>query len=407
MIESLAKKALGILRTKCELPKSGLLAGGSIANVIWQLHSGKPAVINDIDVFVLNEKTEIYPDKEDTLYKYEDRNRNYFDNGYSHIIVRENIQSFYSIISSESDGLLNIVKYNSSTDNPMLILNSFDLNCVQVGYSIEEDKFYWTKDFEEFIKTAKIKIVNADTPAHSVIRLVKKSDELNIELDLFEIEILSYLISNGFKSFKTRFKKRYYDIFIKYKEFLEKFFYIERDYSLEEYLKLNKNIDTEIFYLRPTQYFSFIKKYDMNTVSSSKDFLFFIRNISGDENKIKIWNKLYYFFNNISYIDGDVSNEDLELLFKITRSIPNSIEKLKGMTITEQINLIKKLIDVYSDDPIVAICLLENKKIDKDLLIDDDLKLLLELSVRKQIVSTKINIDSIFNDTGFKSSDIF
>ena len=40
-IEILARKAVDILKSKWGLPKKGFLAGGSLANLIWEIHSGK------------------------------------------------------------------------------------------------------------------------------------------------------------------------------------------------------------------------------------------------------------------------------------------------------------------------------------------------------------------------------
>lgn len=51
-IEQLGRKALRQLQTFNEFPKRGFIAGGSIANLIWEYISGKEAIINDIDVFL-------------------------------------------------------------------------------------------------------------------------------------------------------------------------------------------------------------------------------------------------------------------------------------------------------------------------------------------------------------------
>ena len=71
---------------------------------------------------------------------------------------------------------------------------------------------------------------------------------------------------------------------------------------------------------------------------------------------------------------------------------------MKGLKLSEQINLVKKLLEVYKDDPIVAISVLEKNKLDKDIDIDEQTKLLLELSVRKEIVNdTKGKVNKILN----------
>jgi hypothetical protein len=54
-------------------------------------------------------------------------------------------------------------------------------------YSIDEDKFYWTKDFEDFLSNGNL-VTNLRTPCHTAIRIVKKQDELNAILDDFELK---------------------------------------------------------------------------------------------------------------------------------------------------------------------------------------------------------------------------
>ena len=51
-IELLARKALDIIKTNWGLPDKGFIAGGSIANIMWELVSGNKAAVNDIDVFL-------------------------------------------------------------------------------------------------------------------------------------------------------------------------------------------------------------------------------------------------------------------------------------------------------------------------------------------------------------------
>ena len=50
-IESLARKAINELKLY-NLPKRGFLAGGSLANLVWEFASGNKAVINDIDILI-------------------------------------------------------------------------------------------------------------------------------------------------------------------------------------------------------------------------------------------------------------------------------------------------------------------------------------------------------------------
>jgi hypothetical protein len=51
-IENLARKAIEHIKaTYPNFPKEGYLAGGSLANLIWEYVSNNKAIINDIDIF--------------------------------------------------------------------------------------------------------------------------------------------------------------------------------------------------------------------------------------------------------------------------------------------------------------------------------------------------------------------
>lgn len=57
-VENLVRKAVAELKSQWDLPASGFIAGGSIANLVWEYHSGNKAKINDIDVFVKSEPSD-------------------------------------------------------------------------------------------------------------------------------------------------------------------------------------------------------------------------------------------------------------------------------------------------------------------------------------------------------------
>ena len=68
------------------------------------------------------------------------------------------------------------------------------------------------------------------------------------------------------------------------------------------------------------------------------------------------------------------------------------------LKISEQIKIIKKFLDKFKEDPIIAISILENIKVDKDIILDDQTMLLLELSVRKKIINdTRGKVSKILN----------
>ncbi|MCV5968870.1 hypothetical protein, partial [Lactococcus petauri] len=79
------------------------------------------------------------------------------------------------------------------------------------------------------------------------------------------------------------------------------------------------------------------------------NYLFYIRNIYSNKNQNLqlIWEHLHYFYNTPDYVDKEVSEEDIKLLSRFVYNAPNAISNLKGLKLSEQINLIKKLLEVY------------------------------------------------------------
>jgi hypothetical protein len=138
---------------------------------------------------------------------------------------------------------------------------------------------------------------------------------------------------------------------------------------------------------------------NLNKIFKSTDFLFYMRNIYSKDQTLKdMWSKLYYFFNDVHYIDREVSQEDMDLLQRFGKYAPGSIENLKGLKMSEQIEIIKKFLDKFKEDPIIAISILESVKVDKDIVLDEQTMLLLELSVRKKIVNdTRGKVNKILN----------
>jgi hypothetical protein len=192
-------------------------------------------------------------------------------------------------------------------------------------------------------------------------------------------------------------------------DILEPHFIITRDNEAEEFVKTQYLEDVKLYYLMPNIKTDndndvFIRPRIFNdsnifSIHKSSDFLFYMRNIYGKDNLSTIWEKVYYYFNDVNYIDREVLSEDLELLYRFSQAAPNSIENLKGMKISEQINIIKKFLDKFKEDPIIAISIIESMKFDKDIELDEQTSLLLELSVRKKIVNdTRNKVGRILNN---------
>ena len=388
-VEQLAKRAIDKIKTTWGLPQSGFIAGGSIANLIWEEVSGNKAVINDIDVFLFDGILEkLVQDKSQTLYEHSTKEDIWYED-YNGIAFMTKEKDFYSITESTKDDMFNYIKYKSNSPEPRVVIDSFDINCTAVGYSIDNDEYYWTDEFEKFLKTGELRITNVKTPSHTVLRIIKKADELNATLTEFELNILQYALSDNvhLSPYKVRFQERYLEVFVKYIDRLSEFFYIQKDVQCIEWLRVSQNKDVKLWKLVSSNQ----KVFDDKNLQGLKadNYLFYIRNIYSNKNlNLKlIWEHLHYFYDTPGYVDQEVSDEDIKLLSRLVYNAPNAIPNLKGLKLSEQINLVRKLLEVYNDDPIIAISLLEKNKLDKDIELDEQTKLLLELSVRKEIVN--------------------
>ena len=404
-IELLGRQAIERIKSEWGLPKSGFIAGGSIANIVWELVSGNKAIINDIDVFVFDGIQEKF-DKSDksSLFNYQEKETKYGED-YTGICFNTYTKDFYSIVESTKDDIFNIVKYKSNSKDPSLIIKSFDINATRIGYSIEKDEIYWTSDFEDFLKTGTLKVANLMTPSHTAVRIAKKSKELKAKVDIFEFKLLQYALGHNFSDrIKFRFKERYHQMYKDNLDILDSMFSLSRDTDAEEYVKLQYGDDTELYYLKPkvedelsefgsTSFVNIFGSPDnnVNIIWKSVDFLFYMRNIWGNKNLQNIWKNVYYFFTDVSYIDREINSEDLELLSRFSQYAPKSIENLKGLKISEQIDIIKMFLDKFKEDPLIAISILEKIKVTKDIVLDDQTALLLELSVRKEIINDTKN----------------
>jgi hypothetical protein len=379
-------KAIEILSNEFKLPDSGFLAGGSLANTVWNLVTGNPGPVNDIDVYRFVGKSELKDIEKKQHFKqketevYEDYKGSYYG---------LKTKNFYTIESVENDGMLNFIDYTSNTEDYDIILDSFDINCCQIGYNLETHKFHWTEDFIEFLDTGSLKLTNLTSPSHSAIRLVKKKNDLGAELLDEELEMLSYTIKGNVRfadTTKMRFMSRYANMFKKNEEELRKWFLLTRDNSVEEFLLNTKGITSEIYHLIPKK--SVVYDYPSHQYPLSRDFLFWYRKIRGNKYMEKMWLLLKTAWDtNIDYMDREYDIKDLTLLMRVLEHAPKSSNNLRGMKLSEQVLKVNKIFDRFSDDPTVSISILEKIVLDDNVNLEDDWNLLLlELSVRKEIL---------------------
>lgn len=405
-VEQLAKRALDKIKSQWGLPKRGFIAGGSISNLIWEEVSGTKAIINDIDVFLFDGLLESYnEDKKEYFFSFKEDEENVWYDDYSGLRFIDRAKNYYSICESTTEGIFNYVSYKSNTHNPEIIIKSFDINCTAIGYSIEEDKFYWTPEFEKFLNTGKLQITNLKTPCHTAIRIVKKSEELKVDLDLFELEIVQGVLSRQLQDiYKVRFQDRYFNLFNNHK-ILDNYFTIEQDLECMTHVKTTYDKDVNLWTLKTKK--EVLLDNNLLTIHKGEDFLFYLRNIYMKPELVDIWNKLRPLFINEDYVDGGIDVEDMKLLSKTIQFLPKTILNLRGYKLTEQVSIIKLLLERYKEDPTIAFSILEKHTIEPNQEIDDSTALLYELSVRKEIVDEfhNLRVESILSKIEVSQSD--
>ena len=397
-IERLGRQAVEIIKEKWGLPETGFIAGGAIANIVWELVSGTKAVVNDIDVFIFNGVIEQLDSNRESLFQYQEKTRNFFED-YRGLNFRTVTKEFYTITDVSNNGIFNKIIFKSNVNDTSMILRSFDINATRIGYLIDEDKLYWTDEFSDFISTGNLKVCNLMTPSHTAIRIVKKQQELQCQLDRFEIDLLRYCHYWRFgDTIKLKFKKRYYDMFQAYSKNLEQFFEIRRDKLTEVLILETHGVNSEIYALDlkdEKEVATSFQDPNLGSIYTSTEFLFYMRNIYNNSEFVELWKKLYFFFSDADYVDCQPENSDLELLNRLGKYAPNSIKNLKGLKLSEQIKIVKSVLEIYQHDPLVAISILEKHKI-IDIELDSQNLLLLELSVRREIVNdTKNKVGNI------------
>jgi len=381
------------IKSKWVLPKTGFLSGGSLANLVWEKISGNKAIINDIDIYHLNSIID-KADEEELRQKqnYQKKDKIVYED-YAGISINVKLSSFYIIEKVSTTGILNEIEYKSNTEDPQIIIESFDINCCQIGYDLETDKFYWTKEFEEFLNTGEIRLVNLSSPAHSAMRLVKKQIDLNAKLPEVELDIIAYTLYNGsfLDTTKHRFKQRYADMFEKYMSGLESRFELVRDEELELHLKMNKDVHDKMYALKPRVSGLNIDPAQKIGLHLSKDFLFWVRNIFGNHDLEKMWYKLHLVFDyNLgikNYLDFTPTEDEVNFFNRLIINASDCVRHLSGFPLSRQMYIVNTIFDKFKNDPIVAISILETYCIDYNIDLENDMDLLLlELAVRKKIL---------------------
>ena len=233
--KEMSNQVLDRLSKLQELPKSGFLSGGAVANTILSIIDNKEYPINDLDVFTVDEmlgdSVSNAPTRADDEVVYQDR--------YENTITSPNLENSYKIKSTSLDGLINYVyvyfrKSISNDKDYMKILKSFDINCCKVGIDLSNGNMIIDQDFIDFVISRQLKCTTPVTPAHSVIRLIKKRDDLNAYLDKeSEFKFLSQFYHFNEHVFSCRvnisffFGQKYKDLYFKYESEIKEYFQLK------------------------------------------------------------------------------------------------------------------------------------------------------------------------------------
>lgn len=398
-IEELARIAINTIKDKWGLPDKGLLAGGSLANLVYNLIHNENAPVNDIDVFILDEENT----SDEKLFVFTEEKKVYKINEYDQLFINSVINERYHIVESYDEGIYNYIFYKSKSKDYSIIIRSFDLNCTKIGYIIEEDKFIIDESYIDFIKTKFIRLDNLNTPYHSAIRLAKKNVELNAFVEKFEFDLIQHAIKSNLSGIvRSGFKEKYKDIYIKYKSILDNYFELFLDINKTEYVKFNFKIDSKIYSIKskfPEKALIF-KDENLKSIYKCKDFLFYMRNIYGNEDKKYLWSKIRLIYNGKDDLE-DVSKEQVDLLRKLITYAPKTINILENLTLKQQLNLINKTIECFNYNYESALLYLENyteTNVDK---LDDFTKLCIEIGLRRKKDRIEYKLDKIFDIINF------
>lgn len=149
--------------------EGGFIGGGYILGLALEYFYNIPANYSDIDVF----KIEMPGDEEVDAYWSSMKE--------ACNVISLDLYSFYykedgfEIINQKSVDDLNIILFTGSAYfNWGKLVDSFDLNCVKVGYALSINKLYVHDDFIKFLNTKKIEITTFNRAFNSLARAMNK-----------------------------------------------------------------------------------------------------------------------------------------------------------------------------------------------------------------------------------------
>lgn len=197
LVPELGPRVLDVLSRYQSLPNWGLLAGQAVASAIDEVLGTGTPVYNDIDWFVPQEEW----DRDDQgrfrrLVQAERRAKRVGtqvhykaleeleSDGYERTMCLAE-RSLYTVMHAEDQGMLNKVAlawdYSTSArrnERPFDLIQVFDTNNVQASVDLATGLLTVTPAYREFFRTRQLKLDSTFTPIQSLLRFLKKVDEL-------------------------------------------------------------------------------------------------------------------------------------------------------------------------------------------------------------------------------------
>jgi hypothetical protein len=159
----------------------GFVAGQAVASAVSELfHDGLAIAYNDVDVFILSERFERAQSQVLTTLDFDQATL-----GVQYRQLTVELTTVYEVCHTQRHGMLNEVRCRPIVNfkryparASQAFLQSFDLNCVQVGVRLSDGALCWTSAFEQFLATRQMLVASVKTPVHTAIRWLRKKAEL-------------------------------------------------------------------------------------------------------------------------------------------------------------------------------------------------------------------------------------
>lgn len=158
-----------------QINQPAVIAGGAVANSLYNQKYNHNAPINDIDIFVFYQReTPINTNQDGAIDDYV----NDISSSENNLkILTTKRQGIFNIIDVEVDQLFPIVTLGTQ------LLERFDINATQALLTVEPNPQLVTlPGFNDFLETRQLKCVNPNTPVKTMLRMLKKQKEFNCYL---------------------------------------------------------------------------------------------------------------------------------------------------------------------------------------------------------------------------------